>query len=492
MILYGANIGVEEGPQNGGHSFDYESAKYANRKDPNHASANLDASEITNQISADLDKGRITLLTDKEKAFVSPQGLAPKHDGGYRRIHDLSWPRDQSVNDLIPKEHATLSYATFDGIVEGIKAAGPNAFIIKGDVKSAFRIVPVSLSQRWLLAFQWHENRYRENCLPFSLRTAPYLFNLFAEALHWLILKKLAEAGLSEVKVHHYLEDYISIIPHDMLHAVHRVAELWIQVTDELGMPRNDKKDVQGTTAEILGIKVDTIAMIAILSVEKTRRILHLLQSTLDGGHYNLECTDSLAGHLTWAAKVVDAGRGFTVGLYAFIAAFRSNTAIPRRLPGEVKQDLQWWSNALKFHNGTRVIMDSNLRRAHLFRDASNLALGAYWHFEDDVSLCDERAFAILRHDNEHINTAEVQAIKIAFTAWSEHWTGCQVTVHTDSSAAFGGLSKQRSFSHRRIGLGAGCATDDEQDKEVGDGEKDAASAESQAACGIDVESFRR
>jgi hypothetical protein len=33
----------------------------------------------------------------------------------------------------------------------------------------------------------WNGVYYKENCLPFGLATAPILFNLFAEALHWIL-----------------------------------------------------------------------------------------------------------------------------------------------------------------------------------------------------------------------------------------------------------------------------------------------------------------
>lgn len=43
--------------------------------------------------------------------------------------------------------------------------------------------------------------------LAFGLKTAPYIFNLFAEALHWIIQRHIPAA------LRHYLDDFPFIFP---------------------------------------------------------------------------------------------------------------------------------------------------------------------------------------------------------------------------------------------------------------------------------------
>lgn len=111
-----------------------------------HPSA-LEAPQILTQ---DLQKQRahdpITKLDDvPEPPFISsPLGLVPKHDGGWRRIHDLSYPHGQSVNDGIPQEHGSLEYVTFDDGVNALLTQGPGATLIKRDLSDAFRHIPVA------------------------------------------------------------------------------------------------------------------------------------------------------------------------------------------------------------------------------------------------------------------------------------------------------------------------------------------------------------
>jgi hypothetical protein len=70
---------------------------------------------IDKQLTVDLRLGRVTVANDiahdMTLPFISsPLGLVPKSDGGHRRIHHLSFPDNDSVNDNIPRLSATLKY----------------------------------------------------------------------------------------------------------------------------------------------------------------------------------------------------------------------------------------------------------------------------------------------------------------------------------------------------------------------------------------------
>ena len=49
------------------------------------------------------------------------------------------------------------------------------------DIKDAFRYILVAPNNQWLLGFSWNGQHYIETCLPLSLATAPFTFNLFGE-----------------------------------------------------------------------------------------------------------------------------------------------------------------------------------------------------------------------------------------------------------------------------------------------------------------------
>ena len=53
---------------------------------------------------------------------------------------------------------------------------------------------------------KWKEAYYVDTCLPFELRSAPYLFNQFAEALQWILQYNYGLQWLI-----HYLDDYLIV-----------------------------------------------------------------------------------------------------------------------------------------------------------------------------------------------------------------------------------------------------------------------------------------
>jgi Reverse transcriptase (RNA-dependent DNA polymerase) len=79
--------------------------------------------------------------------------------------------------------------------------------MLKRDLKSAFPHIPVCTEDYYFLIFEWNGKYYIDIFLPFGLRTAPFIFNLFAEALHWILQGKYSWIP------HHYLDDFIAFSP---------------------------------------------------------------------------------------------------------------------------------------------------------------------------------------------------------------------------------------------------------------------------------------
>ena len=137
-----------------------------------------------------------------------PLGLVPKHDGGWRRIHDLSFTRDDSVNDGIPRDWDSLEYSAIDDAIAAIISQGQGDILPREDLAGALRHIPVALSDRWLLGFQWHGVFYIEEFLLFGLRIAPFLFDLFAKGLRWILIRTYDWRILL-----HYLSDFFADFP---------------------------------------------------------------------------------------------------------------------------------------------------------------------------------------------------------------------------------------------------------------------------------------
>ena len=219
----------------------------------NQESVHLSPGVINSKLQSDLADGRIVCTTASPPYICSPLGLVPKHDGGFRRIHNLSHPLKESVNAYISPEFSTLKYTIIEDVLSMVKTAGRHSLILKRDIKDAFRNIPIAPHVQWLLGFTWDGKFYKETCLPFGLATAPFIFNLFAEAFHWML-----QSWLNWDLLQHYLDDFIAIIPAASQHTIPKMNAEYKKITDILGIPRNESKDQLGTVLTVLGLEVDT------------------------------------------------------------------------------------------------------------------------------------------------------------------------------------------------------------------------------------------
>ena len=149
-----------------------------------------------------------------QPCHTSPIGLVDKPDGSHRLILDLSNLAAGSVNDGISIDEFSVAYCSFDDAVALLLDAGPLPFMAKVDIKHAFRLCPVAPSDWPLLCFRWDGLYYFDSCLPFGLRSPPFIFNSFADALTWALSYHLRIRS-----VIHYLDDFF--LCHSSFHACH-------------------------------------------------------------------------------------------------------------------------------------------------------------------------------------------------------------------------------------------------------------------------------
>ena len=118
---------------------------------------------------------------------TSGLGLICKHDGESCIIYYLSAPVGFSINDFIDPSMYSLSYCSVDDAYEFINQLGPGTLLSKIDLKDAFRLILVSPADWNLLGIQWRQQFFIDTCLPFSLRSAHFLFNQLTYAIHWTL-----------------------------------------------------------------------------------------------------------------------------------------------------------------------------------------------------------------------------------------------------------------------------------------------------------------
>jgi len=174
----------------------------------------------------------------------SPLGLTDKAEGTKRRIHSLSFPADNPtfINGGIPEEYGTIKYSTISAATTAIRNYGKGCLLIKRDFERAFRHIPVSPVDSPLLGFKWVGTFSSERFLPFGLRTATYLVNLFAESFQWILADNLQSSGIV-AQILHYLEDFLIIIPPsgNQLHCCSAFAKLTLEVGFSIKEAKNEQ-----------------------------------------------------------------------------------------------------------------------------------------------------------------------------------------------------------------------------------------------------------
>lgn len=102
-------------------------------------------------------------------------------------IMHLSAPVGRSVSDGIHPDDFSLHYSSVDDAVAILLHLGKGTLMAKIDLKSAFRTIPVHRTDWDLLGMRWRGQYYVDTCLPFGLRSAPFLFNEYATAIEWIM-----------------------------------------------------------------------------------------------------------------------------------------------------------------------------------------------------------------------------------------------------------------------------------------------------------------
>lgn len=398
----------------------------------NHSSATNDPAVIQSDIEKDLELHRLQELDHLPSGhFCSPLGLVPKASNGvqtgWRRIFDLSSPTGASVNDGIAPHYGELKYETFDMALHEIARLGQGTRMLKRDLKSAFRYIPVCSQDHHLLTFEWNGKWYVDLFLPFGLRTAPFIFNLFAEALHWIMEERHGWI------LHHYLDDFIAFFPpgRDPTPA----GDQFASICGRLGFQVAEDKNAEGTVVDYLGITIDSEKMEARLPPNKKDRVLREVTALLRKKTVGQGDLQSILGFLTFCTRVFPLGRPFLRHLFNMLHCQ------PRyqRLTLAARRDLEWWRTLLPIWSGISAIAPAR-HQTTIATDASGKkGIGGVWFATMDMF----STRMPRRHRSKHINYKEMHAVLHAFAHWGDNWKGHLVEVQCDNEAVVAGINKK-------------------------------------------------
>lgn len=375
-------------------------------------------------------------------------GVVPKKGNKWRMILHLSAPYKYSINDYISKEDYSLQYTSIDDAVRILSSLGPSALMAKVDLKSAFRMIPVRPEDWELLGMYWKGRFYFDTCLPFGLRSAPYLFNQYADALAWILHNNYGIRWLI-----HYLDDYFLAGPAGSSDCATHL-QSFLQTCSQLGVPiAMEKVEGPTTTLTFLGLELNSRTRQISLPPDKLHDILTELQAWLHRRKATKRQLLSLIGKLAFAAKAVPAGRLFTRRLISLSTkAHRLHHRL--RLNSHARADIQWWQDFLPTWNGTARFLDPNTTEASdldLYTDASGThGCGAYysgewfhypWQPHQQLSPITS------------IQWQELFAILAATLTWGHHWNQKRIRFYCDNKTIVEGWQNMSSKHPRLLTL---------------------------------------
>ncbi|SNX81800.1 uncharacterized protein MEPE_00505 [Melanopsichium pennsylvanicum] len=412
--------------------------------------ASDDVAHLRREIQARLEEGRLRHVADPGNINLvcSPVGVVPKpHSDKRRTIYHLSHPRKPgaclpSVNDGIHPSFVTIHYEGLDAIMDFIRKH-PSASLWKADLEDAFRHVIVAESDARLMGIHFDGHYYQECALAFGGRSSPFLFNLFAEFLHWLAsfaLRSVSTSSTSHSDVAHYLDDFFgasdaSANPAVPIHVLSLAAAA-------LGFRISHKKTFWDTTKlEILGIELDSVAQTASITQERRQRILQLCSRIVDRGRASLLELQQVAGHLQFVTRVAPHGRAFLRRLYDAVKAHHK-APFGRRISKATRAELVWWINTLNSWDGVSLLQPSPLIIEHIWTDASKRSIGGHLgSMEAPLAVFSKELSR--RHRQKDIRFLEALAVLEALRRFAPLWSGPRrVVIHVDNENVKFGLRK--------------------------------------------------
>ena len=339
--------------------FPLPSSKTAETRVPiNHPSVLTNPTIVDDKIRDELAAGRIAGPFSHPPLpglVVSPLGLVPKKlPGDFRMIHDLSYPKGDSVNSHMLPGASSVSYELLDDAVRLLHIIGPRALMAKADIEAAFRLVPIHPSSYHLTGFSWRGQMFYDKVLPFGAATSCATFEAFSSALQWILQHHFNVKFMS-----HILDDFMFFGPPDSRMASQSLQKFLI-LADDLGIPVKHTKTVHpATKVELHGILVDTAEWTLTLPPDKTADALAKVSAMATRKKTTLREIQSLIGTLNFATKVVIPGRTFLRRLIDLTIGITCPTR-HISLNSEARADLNAWKLFLQHFNGKYIISDDD------------------------------------------------------------------------------------------------------------------------------------
>ena len=411
-------------------------------------SATQHSKELQDKIQKEINLGRIAgpyKIKPITNLRLSPVGVLPKSEGGWRMITHLSYPKQNSVNDLINPESCSVRYTSFDNVVDMVCKLGRGVKLGKTDIKSAFRLLLVNPSDFNLLGFKFQSEYYIDKCLPMGCSISCSLWGKFATFLHWAVVER---SGIKSID--HYLDDFLFAGPEGAQDCEILMQE-FAKMCKEFGVPIAEEKTCGPTTSlKFLGLIIDTVDRLVKIPEEKTLELILLLEKFLNRKKVTLKELQALVGALNFYSRAVTNSRAFNRRFYQAMSGIQQQHHFVR-ITENIKEDIRVWLQFLKSFNGTRYFpevswLDSSVLEFYT-DSAGSAGCGAY--FQGQWSFFEWPMHWKDSDISKDITFLELVPIVLSICIWGQDIQSKKIIMHIDNLALVEILNKQSSKSIR-------------------------------------------
>ena len=209
-------------------------------------------SEVTELIS----KGAVVPCQSEPGEFISTLFIVPKKNGKFRPVINLRY-----LNHYVHYDH--FKQETFKVVLDLVQK---NDFFTSIDLSDAYFSVPIHTDYQKYLKFSWNGQLLKFVCLPFGLKSAPYVFtNILKPVYAWF--------RQQNIRCSYYIDDSINM--NSLMDVCQTNTNVMVNTLQSLGYCINLKKSVLVPNQRILffGFVLDSVAFMVFLPEEKVTKI---------------------------------------------------------------------------------------------------------------------------------------------------------------------------------------------------------------------------
>lgn len=366
-----------------------------------------------------LSNGAISKCQPTEGQFLSSIFLVPKPNGNFRFILNL-----KNLNRFITTEHFKI-----EDLRTVLKLITKDCFMTKIDLKDAYYLIKVHPNSRKYLRFQFKQELYEFNVLPFGLSTAPYIFTKVMKP----IVRLLRSAGLISTN---YLDDYW-LMGQSYGQCLYNTIQTKRLLTS-LGFLINEEKSscIPNKRCIFLGFVLDSEKFQVTLPTEKIDRVKLKIQKFLTLNRCKVREFARFIGLLISICPAVEYSWLYTK-IFERVKYLNlrpdDNYDKHMNLPVTLLPDLRWWHNAIQ-RPFNRIREDTH--DLEIFSDASTTGWGA---------ACGKGTASGLwsaQERSQHINYLEILAAFFGLRVFAKELNNCQILLRIDNTTAISYINR--------------------------------------------------